>query len=301
MTTDNIEEKAGFKKAHQLLVEQFLPSVRMERFTRDKVYQFFRLDRHPDAITTKYFFARVLHYMVQKGQLSFHEPYWFRFVDRTADEIKWWSSEVTEAHLRLPMQLEQYCYLATPCLILIAGLFNQGKSAFMCKTIQLNLDDYANRMHYFVSEGTQYLKDKFTTLGIIGQPVFKTYWRMKDFEDVVVANELNFIDYVRPNAARMWETGETLSKILSALGPRGIALVAIQKPKGRDMGFGGDLTAADPAIYISLDKGVITFIKIKKTRKVDGIQDIYKAKFQFTIANGVEFTDVHVIQGEEMT
>jgi len=221
---------------------------------------------------------------------------WFRPIDKTLEEIIWDDGDaVKSAPLRLPMGLHSYCYIFEPALILVSGLWNQGKTAFQINVVNQNIESYQNNIFFFVSEAAELLKMRFGNLStpIPNPRPFKIYRRMGNFADVIVPDGLNVIDYLRTDMEKPSVVANELNTIYNKLN-KGIAVVAMQKPPGRGMAYGGDPTAWEPTLYISIDKGYLKFEKIKVPNIIDGL-DPYKIKFQFKIRKGVNFTDVERI------
>jgi len=222
---------------------------------------------------------------------------WWRPADRKMDEICWWdgNDEIGE-NILLPLGINKYCYVPLPSLIIIAGKYNAGKTAFCINTVNLNLEKWENRLDFYVSEGAEMMKSKFGHLNsyIPKPPPFKMYRKTENFADVIVPNNLSVIDYLRVDMDRPYAIGSDLFTIFKKLGDTGIAVVAMQKPPGdRKLAFGGASTAFEPTLYIGMDKDVIGFEKIK-VPKITTI-DPYALKIQFKITKGVNFVEVHEV------
>ena len=97
---------------------------------------------------------------------------------------------------------------------------------------------------------------------------------------------LNVIDYLRTDIEQSYAVSNKISEIQKKL-TTGIAVIAMQKPAGRKIAFGGGATAWEPTMYISIDKGYMEFEKIKAPKAMDF--DPYKAKWYFSIRQGVNF------------
>lgn len=218
---------------------------------------------------------------------------YYRKINRELDELKWWESDENNVlDLKLPLGLHDYATFFRPCLIVIAGLYNQGKTAFMLNMLKLNLDTFANKLHLFVSEGQEQLKTRLANLGLYSADgsKFKAYRRLVNFSDVIDPDGLNLIDYLRVNPEKSFTVATDLFEIYSKLN-QGVAVVALQKPPGRDEAYGGAWTAFDPAMYISIDKGNLKLVRVKTPRQTE--IDIYKTHWEFKIQSGVNFVDVH--------
>jgi len=218
---------------------------------------------------------------------------YFRPIDKTLEEIVWDDDgDIRAAPIKLPLGMHEYCYIFEPALILVAGLWNQGKTAFQINVVNLNIEEYANNIFFFVSEAAELLKMRFGNLAVpVPRPKpFKIFRRNHNFADVIEPDGFNVIDYLRTDMEKPSVVANEISAIYNKL-KSGIAVVAMQKPQGRGIAYGGDPTAWEPMLYISIDKGFAKFEKIKVPKIIEGV-DPYRIKFQFKIRKGVNFTDI---------
>ena len=96
---------------------------------------------------------------------------WWRPADNTLEELQWWDSEgIEEDNLLLPLGLSNYCVIPRPSLIIIAGKYNAGKTAFCLNTVVSNIPKWGGMLDFFVSEGADMIKPKFAKLGIVSAP-----------------------------------------------------------------------------------------------------------------------------------
>ena len=72
-----------------------------------------------------------------------------------------------------------------------------------------------------------------------------------EFGDVVQPDAINIFDYIDRDD-NLWLIGEDIRNIYRPLN-KGIALFALQKPAGRDLGYGGTPTLKLARFYMSLD------------------------------------------------
>lgn len=219
---------------------------------------------------------------------------WWRPVDKSIDELCWWNGddEIGD-NLILPLDLNKYCYIPLPSLIIIAGRYNAGKTAFCINLVNDNIEKWEGKLDFYVSEGAEMMRAKFDALNpmLSKPPPFKMYRRTEHFADVIDPDHLSVIDYLRVDMSKTYEIGNALFAIFNKLN-RGIAVVAMQKPPGdRKIAFGGASTAFEPTLYIGMDKDTLGFEKIK-VPKITEI-DPYSVKITFRIARGVNFYEVH--------
>ncbi len=230
--------------------------------------------------------------------VSGRDGYW-RPVDASLDEICWWEgAEDIGDNLKLPLGLNKYCHIPLPSLIIIAGKYNAGKTAFCINMVNQNLELWKDKLDFYVSEGAAMMKRKFDALNsfIPSPPPFKMYRRTENFSDVIKPDRLSVVDYLRVDMAKTYEIGNELFKIYNKLGDTGIAVVAMQKPPGeRKVAFGGASTVFEPTLYMGMDKDVIGFEKIKVPKIMD--IDPYLLKIEYKITKGVNFEDIHEVIG----
>lgn len=223
---------------------------------------------------------------------------WWRKVDASADEIAWWDAEpIEESNVILPLDINKYCLIPRPSLILVAAPYNVGKSCFCLNTVALNQEKWRDKIDFYVSEGAELIKPRFAQLGITGAPSFKTYTRTENFADVIKKDRLSVIDYLRTDMEKPYVAAQRLFEIFNAtIQGTGITLVAMQKPKGRNLAFGGAATAWEPTLYIIMEPagnglGCVSFEKMKLVKGYGGI-DPYKLRIDYRIEHGAKFTDI---------
>ncbi len=226
---------------------------------------------------------------------------WWRKADVEIDEVCWWEGgEAVDDSVYLPLGLNGYAFMSRPALVVVAGVYNQGKTAFCMNVVKLNIEKWKDNMAFFVTEGMEQLKWKFQQLlpGLEKPPPFKVYRRFDNFADVLLPDGLNIIDYLRTDMDKSYAVTNKLIEINKKL-KTGVAIVAMQKPPGRKIAFGGVSTAWEPALYVSLDKSgdgqVLEFEKIKAQKPIAG--DPYITKIHFTISKGVNFIEGSTIVG----
>ena len=223
---------------------------------------------------------------------------WWRLIDNSLEEVAWWESETPqETAIELPLNINNYCLIPRPSVIICAGKYNAGKSAFCINTVKLNIPKWGGNLDYYVSEGAELVKDKFRKLGLpMEAPCFRTFRRTENFADVINPDNLSIIDYLRVDMTQTYAVSEKIFEIFNKL-KTGIALIAMQKPGGeRKLAFGGGATAFEPSLYVGMEttgmsSGWLGFEKIKIPRQYGGV-DPYSIKINYKIKNGAEFYDI---------
>ncbi len=221
---------------------------------------------------------------------------WWRPTDRSVEELCWWNGdgEIGE-NIILPLGLNKYCYVPLSSLVIVTAPYNVGKTAYCLNLVNDNLKLWENKIDFYVSEGAEMMKAKFQALNPMmpKPPSFKMYRRTQNFADVMNPDHLSVMDYLRVDMNKTYDISNALFAIFNKLiGHKGIAVVAMQKPPGeRKLAFGGASTAFEPMLYICMDKGVLSFEKIKVPKILE--YDPYSVKIKFKIARGVNFWDIH--------
>ena len=223
---------------------------------------------------------------------------WWRPADASLEEICWWDGDgVIGDNLLLPLGINKYCYIPRPSILIVAGKYNAGKTAFCINVVNQNLELWENKLDFYVSEGAEMMQAKFKALNsfIPTPPTFKTYRRTENFADVINPNHLSVIDYLRVDMTQSYAVAQKLFEIFNKL-ETGIAVVAMQKPPGdRKLAFGGAGTAFEPTLYIGMEPKYLGFEKIKVPKITD--IDPYALKIEFNITKGVNFINIHEVIG----
>jgi len=193
----------------------------------------------------------------------------FRFVNTKVTSINFkTASNAGVLDLSWPLDVQDYVNLYPGNIAVVAGSPNAGKTAMLLSIIHQNQGAYP--IYYFCSEmGEVELRnrlDKFPGMDVEDWK-FTAIERASDFEDVIVPNCINIIDYLEMTS-EMWEVNTHLTAISHKLGS-GIAVVALQKKIDGVLGRGAEFGLEKPKLYLSLDKGKLTIVKGKSWAKKD--------------------------------
>lgn len=186
----------------------------------------------------------------------------YRKIEADCPEVDWRGTLPEPLPIRWPFQIENLVKTYPKNIAVIAGEPNAGKTALLLNFALLNQDTC--NVHYFSSEmGPEEMKVRTELFGPFVQWKFHFYERSTNFADVIKPNDINIVDFMEIHD-NFYEIGGWLKAIFDRL-DRGMALVAIQKNPGSDVGRGGYLSLEKPRLYLSLsneDQGHI--LKIKK-------------------------------------
>jgi Bifunctional DNA primase/polymerase, N-terminal/DnaB-like helicase C terminal domain len=213
----------------------------------------------------------------------------YRAKDLTVNEMDWENAPTKDMNISYPLRIEEYVATYPSNIIVIAGAPNSGKTTFLLDMARRN----ANRgykINYLNSEmGEGELKMRlglFQNASIHDWKKIKFIERGENFDDIIRPDEINIIDYLEV-LKDFWMVGEQIKKIHNKL-TTGIAIIAIQKSKGADLGRGGSFGTEKPRLYLSMDFGKIRIVKAKNWRAAENPNGMVN---EFTIGGGWKFIE----------
>jgi hypothetical protein len=233
----------------------------------------------------------------------------FRRIDNEKKTIDWQAADTSKTlDIKLPFGIHNYCRIYPKSIIIVAGSKNEGKTAFLLKCVQLNMDKHIVDL-YNSETGPEQLKERFTPLNIPTPAPFNTYERYDNFADVVDpgADHISVIDYLDFNS-EVYLVGTEIDNIFRKI--NGCAIIGLQKPppsvtyiKGvkkvidRDLAYGGGFTAKRAVLYISLSarKCKLVYVKTPASSKV--IPDNMQWSYGFDSTG--YFCDIERYYGEQ--
>ena len=164
--------------------------------------------------------------------------------------------------IKYPFGIEKIFPTYPKNIIVIAGSPNSGKTAFLLNIVKENMKRH--EIHYFSSEmGASELKSRLEKFKEIPLKDWKFYpkERVSDFAPVIIPDAVNIIDYMEL-LTDIYKVGSYLQEIYSKL-TTGIAVIAIQKAFGKELGRGAEFSLEKPRLYLSIENGKIKIIKAK--------------------------------------
>lgn len=210
---------------------------------------------------------------------------WYRRVENESPVIEWEIADISDTvPLSWPFELENYALMYPKNEAVIAGAPNAGKTAFLLNLIKMNMDKY--KIHYYSSEmGPEELKLRLSKFGNI-EWKFDARERSINFADVIYPDDINIIDYIEITSGEYYRIAEELRAIFDKLN-KGVAIVALQKKKGAELGRGAEFSLEKPRLYLSMDAGTLKIIKAKNWA-VEG-ENPNGVEFKFRLVKGAEF------------
>jgi len=176
-------------------------------------------------------------------------------------------------------------------VIVVAGAKDAGKTAFLLNIAADNLAKFD--VHYFNSEmGTGELKARLELFDDIPFKEWRKvnfYERDENFHDVIVSGEgnLNIIDFLEIYED-FWIVKKRVAEIWRKL-DGAIAIIALQKPQGRDIALGGEGSIEKARLALAMDKGQIKIVSGKNWQKTN---ENPKGKIiKFKLAAGCRFIE----------
>lgn len=185
-----------------------------------------------------------------------HKRGQYRVVQHDCREMNWHNAVTEYYSITLPLQIHEMCGVQKKNIIVVAGETNAGKTAFAMDTIHQNLrcnGGVHDEIRLYNSEmGDGELRQRIMTLD--NRPGawagFRAFERTRDFHQVIDPDGFNVIDYLEV-ANDFFRVAEWIQRIHERLN-EGIAIICLQKPKGKDVGRGGEFSLEKARLAISL-------------------------------------------------
>lgn len=187
---------------------------------------------------------------------------YYRVIDRDADVINWKHAN-PDAYfdIVLPFDLHDFIRLHRRSVMVVGGVSNEGKTTFIHNVIALNHGSYEIAL-WDSENSAEELAARFRH--------YPNYEEWPD--DFVKERSVNFADCIRPDAINLIDylerheetylVSRDIREIRDAL-KNGIAIVALQKSKAKELPVGGEPSLRLARVVITIDKGVLTIIKAK--------------------------------------
>jgi hypothetical protein len=223
---------------------------------------------------------------------------WWRRIDTDIVFMDFDEPEGIEYPVLLPFELSSLVKICQGNIILVAGEYNAGKSAFALNVLVNNKNRVPIR--YMSSEmKVGELKDRFKSFGLRKDE----YWPDDKCKYVELRNNitalllpdgLNIIDYLEFPEGDYTRGGEYMRQIHDKL-TTGVAIVCNQQKEGQRLPRSGDLILEKPRLAVTLRKlqteneDIVGYAEILKAKNVTiGKMDGKKLKYQIT-DNGSRF------------
>ena len=225
----------------------------------------------------------------------------YRHVKTSIERLDLRSITHRSLDIQLPLGIDKYVRLYPGNIIVVAGSPNAGKTAFLLNVIKLNLNRWANKIWYFCSEmGAEELRSRLDLFPFSDDDLekFEAARQVSNFADIIEPDSINIVDYLEMSTD-LWVIADYLTAIQKKLA-NGLAVVAIQKKRGSDLGRGAEFGEEKPRLYITMENGTLTIKKAKtwKDKTINPNEMVAK----FKLVNGCDFSEVeplgHQLSGQ---
>ncbi len=301
------KEDGLFRRARTYLEEKFFPLHRHEIFTRRDIWDALNLSKVNNATEYKAAIDRVIYYLTetQRQPSLKREGRGFRIVNRDLNIVEWWTGESTPLEINWPRGRDDTTFyfndnitIYPKDIIVLAGESNQGKTALCLNFLADNMEKYP--VTYFTSSdlGKEKFKDRIRSFDWVnfmnenGKPKFDLVHQDKNYEDTIQPDNINIIDWLLMTD-EMWKIADKMLEYKNCL-DKGIVILALQKPRGRDTAYGGEWTKMHASVYLSLsyDKTAMHNVLCVEKCKAPGIEDPNYKKFSFYLKNGAKLMNI---------
>lgn len=209
----------------------------------------------------------------------------YRKVETECEDIDFLNASNEALDIKMPFGEEQYVKIMPGNVIVVAGAPNAGKTAYLLNLTEMNMEDH--EIYYFSSEmGDSEFRER---LEKFGRPLDSWKFKPKDkagnFDQVIRPDAINIIDYLELHED-FWKVGGLIRDIHGKLG-KGIAVIALQKNPGLNLGLGGVRSLEKARLYLSLDNHVCRIEKGKNWR-IQGVNP-NGLEVRFKIVQGCKF------------
>ena len=213
----------------------------------------------------------------------------YRKIDSDLEEMDLVNTEANPVDIWLPFGLSDYVEIYPGNMIIIAGGKRCGRTAVMLNMVYENMREWD--VEYFNSEmGAAEMRKRIDLFpyASIDQWNFKAYRRGENFGDAITGgtNKLILVDFLEIHD-EFYAVGRAIKSIHDNLAG-GVAIVALQKNPGSDVGLGGWRSAEVSRLYISLDRGRGKITDAKNFRQPDKNPNGWVRKFN--ILHGCQIT-----------
>lgn len=209
----------------------------------------------------------------------------WRRIESECEAINFMADEEEPVDIRLPFALHTMVELMPGNIAIVAGEPNAGKTAFLLNAVHMNMKHM--EVHYFNSEmGAQELRKRLSKFNCsLSDWRFHAWERTDNFHDAIRPGKgkLNIIDFLEVSED-FFKVGGMLKSIHDKL-DGALAIVALQKNRGTDLGLGGGRSLEKPRLYMALEPSKLKIVKAKNW-KTD--QNPNGLEMKFKTVNGCE-------------
>jgi len=211
-------------------------------------------------------YTQACEFLVMNGELNRfgNKRGWYIPADNALKEMDFVNADDEPLNVWLPFGLNEKVELYQNSVVIVAGAPNAGKTAVLLNIVKENMGKL--NVNYFNSEmSAGELKvrlNKFDYLAL-DQWDFKAYERSGDFANVIKPGpeNLNIIDFLEVHD-EFYAMGKKIKDIHDSLNGS-VAIIAIQKNPGTDVGLGGFRSLEVTRLALAIDFGRVKIVKAK--------------------------------------
>jgi len=202
--------------------------------------------------------------LVEKGKLIplRNRSGQYKYINGKLEEIDFMNADTKPFYYTCPFFTHIHVNLYPKSIAILAGEPNSGKTAYLLNLARKNMKDFD--VNYFSSEmeATE-LKIRLEKFNKPLHEWMKVKFRYKSegFDEAINPDGFNIIDYLQVHKD-FYEIAGLIHNIHAKLN-KGIAFIALQKPKGRDEAVGGSRTLDLARLYLSISPGTLKIVKAK--------------------------------------
>lgn len=221
---------------------------------------------------------------------------WYRKIISEKEEIDIFGADTAPLDFKMPLDVHDYINVYAGNVLVIAGEPNVGKTAFMIETVRMNQDNFD--IEYHTSEmGAAEMKIRlqlYPNLPLTSWK-FRAFERLHGFHDAIdnPDNKKVYLFDFLELTDEFWKVAGYLSKIHEKLAGKGLAVVAIQKNRGKERGLGGDLGMQKPRLYLLMSRlddysgNVVQMVKAKNWKTTENPNGMLR---RFNVIGGYNVT-----------
>jgi hypothetical protein len=211
----------------------------------------------------------------------------YRKINPMVEALDWKNAVGDLFPIKLPFNLD-FARIFPKNLICLSGDSNFGKSAACFEIIKSNMKHLP--VHYFSSEmGADMLSDRLKQHQDVSYPdgwTFDAHSIGGNYADAIslFPDDLNIIDYIE--LSDLTTTADEFKRIHGKL-KNGVAVVLLQKRRGAELGYGGEMSLQKPVLYLSISFDTVKIIKIKSWTR--GTPNHNGSILKFSLEGGWKF------------
>jgi hypothetical protein len=190
----------------------------------------------------------------------------YKKVEQDCADIDLFGGTAQPLDIKYPLGIHELIVTHPKNIIVIAGEPNAGKTAWLLNFAQMNAG-HGKDVIYFSSEmGAIELQARLKKFNLPMDEWKKVIWkeRASDFAQMIRPNAINIIDFLEVHD-EFYKIGLFIKQIFDKL-QDGIAVIALQKNKGRDEGLGGGRSIEKARLYLAMEPGKLKIVKAKNWR-----------------------------------